>query len=336
MLTIVPRMVRAWAALALLVFPSMGWSAEAPAGTAPASPAGETWLPTSTPGLRGSLVNGRPDRPGPYTVAFQMDEGARISPRRHSDSRILTVVSGRMLVGRGESFDEKRLEPVVPGSSITIEAGHPYFARAAERTVYRVSGTGPTETTRVGTDPPIGGSSPTATWLALRNAFGSGDFRAYAALVSPASHPELLCEPCFILLFFSVEGGPVGPREFAELEPVAIRHGARLRSSPDGGNGLTFCSRAGAESIADKAGLFSELMDYLRGKRIGPILPPFLVRDLADVKEEAATATAKDGTGHPVAFERTAAGWFVRWSRPSCLDAWDADLGRPPTPGTSR
>jgi hypothetical protein len=264
-----------------------------------------------------------------------MDEGARISPRRHSDGRVLTVVSGRMLVGRGESFDEKRLEPVVPGASITIEAGQPYFARASERTVYRVSGTGPAETVRVGTDPPVGGGSPMATWRALRNAFGSSDFEAYAALVSPASHAELLCEPCFILLF-SPAGGPLGAREGAELDAIASRYGTRLRDTASGGEGPSLCSRAGAEAVAEKSGLFSELMRYLRGKRVGPVLPPFLARDVLEVREDGAIATAKDGSGRPVAFDRTAAGWFVRWPRPSCLDVWDSDVGRAPTPGTSR
>ena len=53
-------------------------------------------------------------------------------PHTHSDSRVVTVLSGICYYGRGEEFDENRTIPMPPGSFFTEPAGTPHFIWAKE------------------------------------------------------------------------------------------------------------------------------------------------------------------------------------------------------------
>lgn len=284
---------------------------------------GETWSATPFPGVHLAVVSGKPGEGGPYVLRVKLDPGARVAPHAHPDARTLTVLSGEVLVGFGESFDASRAVAHQPGGKVAIPAGAPHFTWSREGAVVQEQGVGPTGATPVGNDPPVGGATPQAVWEAARAAYGSGDFRSFIRLNSPEAQEECLCGDLQFLIGFGAAGpdgpGPLGPGEVKEMDAIARRHG--LSGVKPGGDpdrpGLW--GRAAVRRIADKVGLYAELMGYLRAHRIGPAVPAFLRADLADVRVEGAVATASLGPFGSVRFDRLAEGWFIHLP-PRCLD----------------
>lgn len=119
-------------------------------GTAPAviGAEGVKWMsPPNLPGVQGAWYLGAQDKPGAYLFRVRLAAGARIPPHTHPDERSTTVMSGTILVGFGETFDEARLVAVPAGSVYVAPAGVPHYiwARDGEAT-YQESGIGPSAT----------------------------------------------------------------------------------------------------------------------------------------------------------------------------------------------
>jgi len=88
---------------------------------------------------------GNPSQPGPYTLRLKFPKGFRIAPHTHPDSREVTILSGVLATGYGETFDRAKLK-ILPASSFYTEpANVPHFIEIEEDTVLQVSGTGPSE-----------------------------------------------------------------------------------------------------------------------------------------------------------------------------------------------
>jgi hypothetical protein len=148
--------------------------------------------------------------------------------------------------------------------------------------------------------------------MAARGAYGSGAFQEYMQLISPGAQNGTICTDLgFLLGFASVDGGPLGGKELDELEAIARRHGvSRLRQGSDGAEAAVFTD-AGIGRIADKIGLYADIMAYLRAHRIGPSVPAFLMAELTDVRIDDDRATAKAGMFGTFAFDHLKDGWFI-------------------------
>jgi len=97
------------------------------------------WLPEDVqfpempPGAsRTAKLFGDPKNEGLYVTRTLIPKGAQTVPHFHSDSRMVTVLSGVCYYGRGEEFDESRTIPMPPGSFFTEPAGTPHFIWAKE------------------------------------------------------------------------------------------------------------------------------------------------------------------------------------------------------------
>lgn len=100
------------------------------------------------PGAKGCVrqvvIAGDPNGTGLYATRMRFSAGCKVAPHAHPHERIVTVLSGTMLVGYGERFDETRLQPLPPGSTWTEPAGQPHFAWAKDDEVeLQVVGRGP-------------------------------------------------------------------------------------------------------------------------------------------------------------------------------------------------
>lgn len=106
--------------------------------------------PPGLPGVQGAWFVGAPDKPGPYLFRVRLAAGARIPPHTHPDERSTTVLSGTILVGFGEAFDESRVVAVPAGSVYVAPAGVPHYiwARDGEAS-YQESGAGPSATNMI-------------------------------------------------------------------------------------------------------------------------------------------------------------------------------------------
>jgi quercetin dioxygenase-like cupin family protein len=103
------------------------------------------WVPLPfAPGAKAAWLAGGVDRTEIYTIRVHLDRGAKIPPHTHPDTRMITVLSGELLAGRGTEFREDAMQSFGPGSFFVVPAGAPHFAWAKDgEAVYQESGFGP-------------------------------------------------------------------------------------------------------------------------------------------------------------------------------------------------
>jgi len=109
-------------------------------------PEGIDWEPFAAfpPPARLAVVVGHPSEPGPYVVRVKVPSGVKLMPHRHQEDRVYTVMSGIFYIGRGEQFDEQKLEAYPPGTVVVLPGGTPHFhwAKSGEY-VTQVTAIGP-------------------------------------------------------------------------------------------------------------------------------------------------------------------------------------------------
>jgi quercetin dioxygenase-like cupin family protein len=104
--------------------------------------------PSGNPQAR---ITGDPAKAGLYMYRSRFPANYKVQPHFHPDERMGMVVSGTLLVGYGDRFDETKMK-VMPAGSIWAEpAGQPHFvwAKGGEVVIQIVGANGPTGTTPV-------------------------------------------------------------------------------------------------------------------------------------------------------------------------------------------
>jgi quercetin dioxygenase-like cupin family protein len=101
-------------------------------------------FPSFPPSARLAVVVGHPSEPGPYVVRVKVPSGVRLMPHRHKEDRVYTVMSGVFYIGRGDAFDDEKLEAYPPGAVVVLPGGtsHFHWAKSGEY-VTQVSAIGP-------------------------------------------------------------------------------------------------------------------------------------------------------------------------------------------------
>ncbi|PYT01766.1 MAG: hypothetical protein DMF63_02685 [Acidobacteria bacterium] len=117
--------------------------AEVPSQNAGTGTSGVTGIQTRT-------LEGDASKPGSYTIELAIPAKTRIKAHTHVDDRVATVISGTWYIGYGDSFDEKKLKALAPGSFYTEPPGVEHFAMTADTpVVLRIEGFGPSDTVYV-------------------------------------------------------------------------------------------------------------------------------------------------------------------------------------------
>lgn len=111
------------------------------------------YAPAPAPYPSGSMMavlSGDPATTGSqYTVRLKLSDGMKIAPHMHGDIENVTVLSGTLMVGVGNSVDPASMLALTPGSYASIPAGTPHYAMAKGETVVQVNGVGPASMTLV-------------------------------------------------------------------------------------------------------------------------------------------------------------------------------------------
>ena len=100
--------------------------------------------PPSLPsGAMLAVVEGKPSERGPFTMRLKFPAGFKVAPHSHPAIEHLTVLSGTINFGMGDTFDVGKLTPMRAGSFIVMPVGTTHFVHTTEETVVQVHGIGP-------------------------------------------------------------------------------------------------------------------------------------------------------------------------------------------------
>lgn len=102
--------------------------------------AGPAALP---PGAQMAVLEGDPAQPGLFTMRIKVPANYRIPPHWHPADEHVTVISGSLLMGLGEKFDEKGMTELPPGGFAVMAVGTRHFAMTKKETVVQVHAMGP-------------------------------------------------------------------------------------------------------------------------------------------------------------------------------------------------
>jgi len=102
------------------------------------------------PGARWMLLVGPLDQAVHYTLRVHLDKGGIETPHTHPDARYVTVLSGEVYAGMGDTVNEATSKRYPAGSFFVVPAGHVHYSWAKDgEATYQESGIGPTGNTYV-------------------------------------------------------------------------------------------------------------------------------------------------------------------------------------------
>lgn len=78
-----------------------------------------------------------------FAVRLRMPDGYRIAPHWHHADEHVTVISGTLKLGHGESFDATAMSSLPKGGFAVLPARHHHFASAQGQTEIQIHGVGP-------------------------------------------------------------------------------------------------------------------------------------------------------------------------------------------------
>ncbi len=101
-------------------------------------------------GIRTTVLQGDPSKPGIYTIRLSIPANTRIAAHTHRDNRAAIVISGTWNFGYGKIAREELTRPLTAGSFYTEPAGVAHFAfTGSGPVVVYITGYGPSDTVYV-------------------------------------------------------------------------------------------------------------------------------------------------------------------------------------------
>jgi hypothetical protein len=99
--------------------------------------------PFLPPGAQISVLEGNPAEKGAVTLRLQFPANYSIPPHWHSMTERVTVLSGALHVGGGDTLDRRASQTLAPGGFVSLPARMHHYAWASAPTVVQVSLEGP-------------------------------------------------------------------------------------------------------------------------------------------------------------------------------------------------
>jgi ketosteroid isomerase-like protein len=110
------------------------------------APGAVTWgdPPASLPpGARAAIISGDPTQAQPFALRLQFPAGYRIAPHWHPATENVTVLSGTVSLGMGDSFDQAAMKDLPAGGFGVIPAEMRHYFMAKTASTIQVHGVGP-------------------------------------------------------------------------------------------------------------------------------------------------------------------------------------------------
>ncbi|PCE34131.1 hypothetical protein BZL54_00785 [Burkholderia ubonensis subsp. mesacidophila] len=95
------------------------------------------------PGAQIAVLEGKMDKKGPIVARVRFPANAKVAPHWHPNVERVTVLSGMLNYGMGDTLDPEKSRPLGPGSMIVMPARMHHFAWTSEETVVQLNVIGP-------------------------------------------------------------------------------------------------------------------------------------------------------------------------------------------------
>jgi quercetin dioxygenase-like cupin family protein len=129
------------------MLPLLSLAQNIPAGTIQLCPGKIEWKEAPPPfakGARIAVLEGDPKKEGYFTIRFEMPAHFRIPPHFHGKEERVTVISGRVSIGFGDSADTSNATEFTSGCYYVNPANsHHYVFTGNETAILQISGNGP-------------------------------------------------------------------------------------------------------------------------------------------------------------------------------------------------
>ena len=107
-------------------------------------PADMKWQPfPGNPGVQMAVLSGDPSKTGDYTIRLKLPDGTKFPPHTHPMTENVTVLSGTLMVGLGNTMAMAKMTALPAGTFVSIPKGLAHYAMAKGVTVLQLSGEGP-------------------------------------------------------------------------------------------------------------------------------------------------------------------------------------------------
>jgi quercetin dioxygenase-like cupin family protein len=99
--------------------------------------------PGLPPGAQAAVVDGDPTKPGPFVMRAKFPDGYKVPPHSHPIDENLTVLSGSLSLGTGDSVDAGTMTALGPGAFARMPRNVHHYATAKGETIFQLHGMGP-------------------------------------------------------------------------------------------------------------------------------------------------------------------------------------------------
>lgn len=95
------------------------------------------------PGVQMAVVDGDPSKPGPFVLRAKFPDGFKVMPHWHPTDESLTILSGTLMAGMGDKWDEASMKTFTTGGFARMPKKTPHYVQAKGETVIQVHAMGP-------------------------------------------------------------------------------------------------------------------------------------------------------------------------------------------------
>lgn len=100
--------------------------------------------PASLPaGAEAAVLMGDPSKEGQFALRIKLPSGYHIAPHTHPALENVTVLSGKFMIGMGETADRSKASPLPAGGFVSMAPGTAHYVYADEETIVQLNSVGP-------------------------------------------------------------------------------------------------------------------------------------------------------------------------------------------------
>lgn len=99
--------------------------------------------PVLPAGAKVAVLEGDPAKPGYFAMRLRMPDGYKIMPHWHPNVERVTIISGSLSLGLGETFDESKGHAMTAGTYATMQPEVRHFAWTTGETEIQITTLGP-------------------------------------------------------------------------------------------------------------------------------------------------------------------------------------------------